>query len=689
MQSEPARPDSGSILARTNPFGFAPPFIFRLSTQEPARLDLGSTFTAKNPVGFAPPPTFVVPYWESPRPDAGFATPRVNEYVAAVAFAKPSPPAIVQAESPRPDPGWTYDTVNPLGSATQFARAGIPGRFAGRTSSARYRVDLRRGQHLACAVGLPVVCVGAVPRGGEARSGFGDCDCQPVRCVCRLRSAEPSRHRPGRVPQARSGLDLRCREPDALRRPVCPAEPAIHRPGRAASARSGAIPHGNRRHLGCGHRLPADLLARDRGRAGEARAGFGPDLESAAVDGSQTAESVSRLGPGRRAAALPRLPVVRLSAKSLDRADVRGDAEFLRPGDRIRDTEDRPGSFQVYTLRTTSTSVPFRPIVAYLENQQPDPGLAISFDTSVSFEVPYSRHISQYQDGWTPEPGSTLVSTIYLVPLSPFAWQRPITAVAEERRPDPGTVFYADYSPFSGTPIPSWIATTEQASRLWENSPSLTPRTTWPEAEPWFPPILAQSEVPASIAPPGSSLVAFGGVDSAAKHHLHPPSVVASAEPQPTYQGTIAYATGPVFYIPAAYDGTSVLAAAPKLGGPGQARLTKLWYKTAPENANVFPYVTYFLVSEPNEIPTTGFDFYRSTVQFNFHASLAGRGEGNGRGVPQGDTQCPADHQWIARVARADRLQRAGRGRGTWAGRPGLLDSDGNPRHTLDGINVY
>jgi hypothetical protein len=50
----------------------------------------------------------------------------------------------------------------------------------------------------------------------------------------------------------------------------------------------------------------------------------------------------------------------------------------------------------------------------------------------------------------------------------------------------------------------------------------------------------------------------------------------------------------------------------------------KLWHSTAPENASVEPYLTYFLVSETAVTPTTAFIYWESVVQFNIHHYLPG-----------------------------------------------------------------
>lgn len=44
----------------------------------------------------------------------------------------------------------------------------------------------------------------------------------------------------------------------------------------------------------------------------------------------------------------------------------------------------------------------------------------------------------------------------------------------------------------------------------------------------------------------------------------------------------------------------------------------KLWHLSAPETTQL-PYLTYFLVSEPAETWTTGYAFWRSTLQLNVH----------------------------------------------------------------------
>lgn len=75
------------------------------------------------------------------------------------------------------------------------------------------------------------------------------------------------------------------------------------------------------------------------------------------------------------------------------------------------------------------------------------------------------------------------------------------------------------------------------------------------------------------------------------------------------------------------YDGASVLAALQtwwRGGGPTSPLPFPLYHKSAPENGNVLPYATFFMVSNVNEAPTTGspgFDMYRTVVQFNFHDS--------------------------------------------------------------------
>ena len=48
----------------------------------------------------------------------------------------------------------------------------------------------------------------------------------------------------------------------------------------------------------------------------------------------------------------------------------------------------------------------------------------------------------------------------------------------------------------------------------------------------------------------------------------------------------------------------------------------KIWHKSAPENASVEPYLTFFLVAEPVITYTTGYAYWESTVQFNVHHFL-------------------------------------------------------------------
>lgn len=57
-----------------------------------------------------------------------------------------------------------------------------------------------------------------------------------------------------------------------------------------------------------------------------------------------------------------------------------------------------------------------------------------------------------------------------------------------------------------------------------------------------------------------------------------------------------------------------------------QAQVTngKLWHKTAPEDACVEPYLTFFLVSTTSISQTTSYSYYESVVQFNIHHYLPG-----------------------------------------------------------------
>ena len=45
----------------------------------------------------------------------------------------------------------------------------------------------------------------------------------------------------------------------------------------------------------------------------------------------------------------------------------------------------------------------------------------------------------------------------------------------------------------------------------------------------------------------------------------------------------------------------------------------KLWHKSAPENASVEPYATFFLVSEVPVTFTTAYTYWESTFQINIH----------------------------------------------------------------------
>lgn len=50
----------------------------------------------------------------------------------------------------------------------------------------------------------------------------------------------------------------------------------------------------------------------------------------------------------------------------------------------------------------------------------------------------------------------------------------------------------------------------------------------------------------------------------------------------------------------------------------------KLWYKERPVTPNdQLPYITYFLVSEPVNVWTTGYPQYDATIQINVHDSTA------------------------------------------------------------------
>ena len=53
----------------------------------------------------------------------------------------------------------------------------------------------------------------------------------------------------------------------------------------------------------------------------------------------------------------------------------------------------------------------------------------------------------------------------------------------------------------------------------------------------------------------------------------------------------------------------------------------RLWHRSAPENASVEPYLTYFRVSEDITTWTTGYGYYESVFQFNVHHSLPGLAE--------------------------------------------------------------
>jgi hypothetical protein len=48
----------------------------------------------------------------------------------------------------------------------------------------------------------------------------------------------------------------------------------------------------------------------------------------------------------------------------------------------------------------------------------------------------------------------------------------------------------------------------------------------------------------------------------------------------------------------------------------------QLWHKSAPENASIEPYATYFLVSEVPITFTTGYTYWESTFQINIHHNL-------------------------------------------------------------------
>jgi hypothetical protein len=52
--------------------------------------------------------------------------------------------------------------------------------------------------------------------------------------------------------------------------------------------------------------------------------------------------------------------------------------------------------------------------------------------------------------------------------------------------------------------------------------------------------------------------------------------------------------------------------------------LGRLNHATAPENASIEPYLTFFLVSTTNVAATTSFIYWESIVQFNIHHYLPG-----------------------------------------------------------------
>ena len=113
------------------------------------------------------------------------------------------------------------------------------------------------------------------------------------------------------------------------------------------------------------------------------------------------------------------------------------------------------------------------------------------------------------------------------------------------------------------------------------------------------------------------------------RHAPVPPPIQGVLSPQET-SGT--WTGGPLYRNATAFlpiDDVDVLAAISNWWSTRkdlQAMFSggKLWHKTAPENASIKPYLTYFLVSETDITPTTSFIYWESVVQFNVHHDLPG-----------------------------------------------------------------